>query len=194
MPNYYFDLETDTEDRTRPDPTKDKIVSICYQPVYDDSGNAKGPMVILRAWKTSEVQILQQFLEMTGWLDKNPSPWQFIPVGFNLSYDLTILIHRSSALLEKKLSWAFLFSQLPKVDLKTLIVLANKGKFKGSSLDNFSQKKSSGKKAYEHIQDKNWLELINYIETETVAFLELYQYLLDNLPQFIQKFIQDFDK
>jgi len=43
----------------------DKIVTIQYQAFYDDSGNSKGPLTILKKWESSEKEILKEFLGKT---------------------------------------------------------------------------------------------------------------------------------
>ena len=41
MTTYYLDIESNTEGRDRPNPSKDSIVTIQFLPFYDDSGNKK---------------------------------------------------------------------------------------------------------------------------------------------------------
>lgn len=51
---HYFDIETNLEGREKPDPIKDKIVTIQYQPFWDDTGKPKEPLNILKSWESSE--------------------------------------------------------------------------------------------------------------------------------------------
>jgi len=184
---YYFDIETDTEGRKKPDLIKDKIVTIQYQPFYDDSGNVKGPLKILKGWESSEKEILESFLNLTGWFDDPPYPWKFILAGSNLSYDLLVITNRSKELLDVEIPLPFLMGEVPKIDLKTALIIANRGKFKGSGLDNFSNKAGSGKLAAKYIAEKDWTKLLEYIEQEADAFLEVYRLLARNLPRILKR-------
>ncbi|MHA2298196.1 MAG: hypothetical protein ACXAEU_02635 [Candidatus Hodarchaeales archaeon] len=74
-------------------------------------------------------------------------------------------------------------SEVPKIDLKTILVIANKGKFKGSSLDNFSSKASSGELAAKYIKEKDWDNLLKYIKEEAEVFFEVYRLLVKQLPR-----------
>jgi len=187
MTNYYFDIETDTEGREKPDPSKDKIVTIQYQPFYNDSGNQKEPLTTLKSWNSSEESILNKFLNFTGWLEDPPRIWNFIPVGINLSYDLLIILRRSEELLDIEIPLQLIMHEIPKLDLKSILVIANKGNFKGSSLDNFSKKSGSGQQTRLYIKNKEWDNLLNYIKQEAEAFLDVYKILVKNIPTILKK-------
>ncbi len=187
MTTYYFDIETDTEGRERPDPSKDKIITIQYQPFYDDSGNQKEPLTILKSWESSEGSILSDFLNFTGWKEDSPRIWKFIPAGVNLSYDLFIILKRSKELLNIEIPVQLIMHEIPKLDLKSILVIANKGSFRGSSLDNFSKKAGSGKQIRLYIKNKEWDNLLKYIKQETEAFLEVYKILVENIPNILKK-------
>jgi len=187
MPSYYFDCETSREGRDHVDPKLDRLVSISFQEIEPRTGNPIGELQILKSWETSEKSILSEFLNKTGWLETPPQLWEFIPIGFNLSFDLLIIYYRTKKILEYELKLDFLFHQLPKIDTKPIIVLANGGEFKGTSLDKFSDKSSDGALAYKLIREEKWNDLLNYIKKETKAFLKLYQKLLYKIPTIIPK-------
>ena len=194
MAAYYLDFETDTEDREKPDPTKDKIVTIQYQRFFDDSGRpAQEGLQILKAWESSEKHILKEFLDKTLWLETlstqdSQGRWNFIPAGVNLKYEFTILSGRTKELLNRNLPTTFLFG-LPHYDLQSILVIANRGSFKGASLSNFSQKIGTGKDAAQYIRNKDWNKLIAYIQQETDAFLDLYSFLIEKLPPLFHSYL-----
>lgn len=111
----------------------------------------------------------------------------------NISYDLIVIRERCKELLNQDIPYEFLFRRLPKIDLKSILVLANYGSFQGSSLDRFSAKISSGRLARTYIQNKNWDRLLEYIKQEANAFLELYRKLIKEIPK-ILPVIQWFNK
>lgn len=183
MTTYYLDFETDTGDRDRPNPELDTIVTIQFQPFWDDSGKPKREgMTILKSWESSEEDILLEFLGLTGWDESDPKPFNFVPAGINLNYELLLIYYRCKELLDVVISPTFLFQDLPSYDLKHILVLANKGKFKDSSLNNFTGKLSSGSLAGEHIKNEDWNSLEQYIKNERDGFLELYSKAVKKFP------------
>lgn len=182
MPSYYLDCETSKENRDQVDPQLDKLVSITFQQIDSKTGTPIGKLQILKSWESPENSILSEFHKITGWLENSPNPWKFIPIGFNLPFDLWVIYYRTKKILNYELDLGFLFRQLPKIDIKPISVLANEGSFKGASLDKFSEKPCDGGKAYEFIQEKKWDDLLHYIKDETKSFLKLYQQLLKKIP------------
>jgi len=187
MPSYYFDCETSREGRDRVNPKLDRLVSISFQEIGSRTGNPIGELQILKSWESSEKSILSEFLNKTRWLETPPNPWEFIPIGFNLSFDLLIIYYKTKKILEYKLNLDFLFHQLPKIDIKPIFVLANDGEFKGASLDKFSDKRYDGAYAYELIQEEKWDDLLQYIKDETESFLKIYQQLLKKFPTILKR-------
>ena len=57
MGNFYLDIET-----TGLDPNVDEIITIQFQELGRNSGEAIGPLVILKSWESSEKEIIQRFL------------------------------------------------------------------------------------------------------------------------------------
>lgn len=189
MTNYYLDLETNTEGRNVPDPMKDRIVTIQYRPYYKDSGKPKEPLTILKSWESSEKEILERFLKITEWNERSSKYWEFkfIPTGVNLNYDLIVIKNRCKELLNITIPCKILFHDIPRMELKTNLVMANKGKFTGASLDRFSNKKTDGLLARKYIKGEDWDNLLQYIDQEAEAFFEIYQRLLKHMPEFLLK-------
>ncbi|MHA2171703.1 MAG: hypothetical protein ACXAB7_17590, partial [Candidatus Kariarchaeaceae archaeon] len=105
--------------------------------------------------------------------------WSFVPAGFNLHYDLGVIANRSKELLNIDLP--FHLMDVPKIDLKPIAILANKGKFRGSSLALISGK-SSDYDIVNIIEKRLWDELEAYIKDEAKSFLAAYSALVSRLP------------
>ena len=80
MGNFYLDIET-----TGLDPEKDKILTIQYQELERSTGEAKGELIILKEWESSEKEIIQKFIADTEILGSYA--FSFIPVGYNLTFE-----------------------------------------------------------------------------------------------------------
>ena len=180
MAFYYLDIETNTEGRKKTNPQKDKIVTIQYQKFDPLTGESTGELVILKAWERSEKEILKEFIEITKWEKWNYN--YFIPVGVKIAYEFIVISTRARKLLKKFISVNFLTFKLSSVDLAGSLFFANKGRFNGSGLHEFSSKKASGKLARDYIQRKEWVNLEGYINEETVGFFEVYTRLMRILP------------
>jgi hypothetical protein len=185
MPEYYFDIETKATGE-KPDYVNDEIISICYQPLDNHTGRPKGPLTILKGWETSEEDMLARFLPLF-----NPDhPWQFVPIGNNLSFDYTCLLYRYRHYGTDIKAWK-LFTERPSVDIKALLVLFNGGSFKGSGLDNFTRKATSGAQVIEWVNAGDYAAVEEYIRNEAAAFIELYQYLLRTMPETWRAFARE---
>lgn len=185
MPEFYFDLETCARGQ-KPDMANDPIIAITWQPVDNHTGLSKGDLHILKAWESSEEDILRKFYPVF-----DPDyPWGFVPIGNNLSFDFTSLIYRYRKYGREIKAWK-LFNERPSVDIKALLVLFNGGSFKGCGLNNFTRKTQSGDKILEWYDAGNYDAIEAYIRNETESFLELYQFLLKNLPDFWKGFARE---
>src|SRR3989304_984158 len=165
MPEYYFDIETKATGE-RPDYANDEIIAITYQPLDNHTGRPRGPLTILKAWETSEEDILSRFLPLF-----NPDrPGHFVPIGNNLSFDYTCLLYRYRRYGTDIKAWK-LFTERPSVDIKALLVLFNGGSFKGSGLDNFTRKAQSGAKIIDWVNTGDYAAVEAYIRNEAAAFI-----------------------
>jgi hypothetical protein len=185
MPEYYFDIETRATGE-RPDYVNDEIIAITYQPLDNHTGRPRGPLTILKAWETSEEEILTRFLPLF-----NPDrAWQFVPIGNNLSFDYTCLIYRCRRYGTDIKAWK-VFTERPSVDIKALLVLFNGGSFKGSGLDNFTRKAQNGGQILAWYEAGDYAAIETYIRDEAAAFIELYQYLLRAMPETWRAFARE---
>ncbi|MCJ7769175.1 MAG: hypothetical protein MUO92_01680 [Dehalococcoidales bacterium] len=112
----------------------------------------------------------------------NPEkPWDFVPVGFNLTFDYFSLPYRWREIgIEVKPK--SIFSDRPNLDLKPIVVMCNSGSFKVASLGRFIGKKDSGLKVSEWCKAGNYDSAIEYIQDEAERFLNFYRYLIEKMP------------
>ncbi|HIG51860.1 TPA: hypothetical protein EYQ19_00290 [Candidatus Pacearchaeota archaeon] len=68
----------------------------------------------------------------------------------------------------------------------------NKGEFKGCGLDKMTGKKSDGSKIPQFYENKQYAEIISYIENETEEFLKFNMWLYKEMPKFYEKFKETF--
>ena len=76
--NCYLDIET-----TGFDEENDKIITIQYMALDEETGKPAGQLKILKEWESDEKTILKRFIE-----DFRPeNRWAFVPVGYGLSFE-----------------------------------------------------------------------------------------------------------
>lgn len=138
MPDYYFDIETYSKTQS-PDFVNDEIIAITYQQIDSRTGEVKGELNILKSWESSEKNILQRFYTIYNPREK----WKFIPIGCNLSFDFTSLIYRFRNV-NIEVNVRSLFTEHPYIDIQPILIMFNRGSFKGATLDKFTGKQHSG--------------------------------------------------
>ncbi|MFQ5553423.1 MAG: hypothetical protein ACE5EW_06865 [Thermoplasmata archaeon] len=167
MTEYYFDVETEGED-----PLQDKILTIQFQQLED--GEPLGNFTVLAEWEWGEKEILRTVKEK-GLLEPG---WDFVPVGNRLRFDLNFVVERCEH--HKLINWKpgevkyYLFEK-PMLDLAPVLILMNRGRFEGSSLTTFTAKKQWGTVIRTHYQNGEFAEILEYVEKEKEAVLELYR-------------------
>lgn len=175
MSDYYFDIETNPS-MPAPEPD-DEILTIQFQQIDIRTGEIKGELNILKSWESSEKDILEKFYSIF-----NPeAPWNFVPVGCNLSFDFFGLLYRWRKI-GINISPKILFREHPYIDIKPILVLFNKGAFSGAKLGKFIGKTDSGIKVAEWYKEKDYAPIQKYIEDEANRFISLYQFLVQRLP------------
>ena len=177
---YYFDIETYTCG-TRPNPLKDKILTIQFQRLDLRRGVAIGPLYILKEWESDEKEIVLKFYNL--YFHKRKNPFEFIPVGFNLMFEFEFLRNKFSRYLEKSdlelLDVNNLQYTTPHVDLKHIAILLNGGNFYGARLSAFSPKTKNGNVIKPYYEAKQFDEIERYIKEETNAFISFYNRALE---------------
>lgn len=179
MVEYYLDFETQGIN-----PEIHKIITIQYQRVDTRTGTPIGEMEILREWESSEAEILTKFIS----LFQSDNPWGFVPVVFNLRFELQFLRHRSRKVLGRNLDLDWLYYKQPWLDIKPALIMINEGRFK-TTLDSFVKKTMDHSKVPKWYETGAYEEIENYIMDETKRFLHVYQFLKQALPILGNKYV-----
>ncbi|HEY0090094.1 MAG TPA: ribonuclease H-like domain-containing protein [Candidatus Lokiarchaeia archaeon] len=176
--NFYMDIET-----TGFNPKVDKVVSIQFQEL-DNRCNPKKPLVILKEWESSEKAILEDIHDRL--LSENV--WFFIPIGFNLLFDLTFLFERFKIYgLDVPFSLSDFLYKKPIIDLKYSLIIANNLEFKNSGLDKMTNKETDGRNIPIFYNNKEYDKIESYIKQETESFIECLQKVQINLKELFKK-------
>lgn len=159
MPHYYLDIET-----TGLDPKIDQILTIQFQKISVFTGKAIGPLNILTSWENSEEDIVKEIAMYM--LDEYP--WNFVPVGNNLTFEFKFLSNKFQKYLGQNIDVEF-FVTRPHIDLKSVMILANSGKFKGCHL--VLGKQGSGSEVPIWYQNNEYQKILDYVVDEAKCFI-----------------------
>ncbi len=178
MAEWYLDIETEGTD-----PQQDKILTIQYQPL--ENQRPTGAFQILAEWEWGEKQIVRSILEK-GLLEPT---WDFVPVGNRLKFDITFLVEKAErhgirkfALEELRYYWF----RKPMLDLGSVLVMMNRGKFQGSSIAGFTEKPGS---AWVPIwyREGQYEKIIDYVTREKDETLQVLAEVKDILAGYGDK-------
>ena len=161
----------------KPDFENDEIVVIAYQQIDSRTGEKKGRLSMLKSWESSELEVLRSCHELMAFGRK----WDFVPIGFNLSFDFASLLLRWRKM-GIQVNARMLFSERPYIDMQHVLLLCNSGSFSGCTLERFAGKKHSGKKVSEWLNENDYRAVEAYVEDEAERFIELYRFLVSRLP------------
>ncbi len=180
MTDFYLDFETFGFD-----PNKDKIITIQYRRLNSKTGKPMGSLTMLKEWESSEREILKEFLDVL-----NPDDvWDFVPVGYNLRFELFFLQSRMRKVLKYDLSDEWLHYRLPRVDIKSILIMMNKGTFKGATLDWLVHKDLPNTEVPEWYMQKQYQRIEQYTAEKAARFLHALQFLKIRLPQIFEEYI-----
>lgn len=177
MPNFYLDIET-----TGLNPKTDKIISIQFMELDRLTGKPSGELQILKEWELGEKGILEEF--STKSTIKDPYPFAFVPIGYNLGFDHNFLLERSKI---HNITPIDILSR-PFLDLRMVGILMNGGEFKGSGLDDLINKPHGGKVVPIWYNAKNYSSIEQYVKEESEEFLKFCTWLYTELPMMLTKF------
>ena len=175
--NYYLDIET-----TGLDPLKSKIITIQYMELERNTAKPIGPLKILKEWESDEKTILKRFIEEFRPKDR----WAFIPVGYGLGFEHKFFWQRCMSNGLEPIS----ILGRPFLDLMTVAVLMNGGRFKGAALDDMTSKPRDGSVIPGYYREKKYAEIERYIKEETDGFAEFCSRIYGELPNLLGKFKQ----
>jgi hypothetical protein len=161
----------------RPNPAKDKIITIQFQPLSTKEGEPLGRLNILTEWKLkSERALLSAFRNrfFTG------RDFDFIPIGENLyGFDLISLLHRMNKYFHLRLGMDF-FRDRPVIDIKPTLVIINQGRF--ANYQRPLEKRNEARLIRQWYEDKDYRKIENYVRREASNFISKYQKLKKALP------------
>ena len=174
--NYYLDIET-----TGFYPEKnDKIITIQYMALNEETAKPEGPLKILKEWESDEKTNLKRFIE-----DFRPKDrWAFVPVGYGLGFENKFFWQRC---ISNGLEPISILGR-PFLDLMTVGVLLNGGRLKGAALDDMTSKPHDGSVIPGYYKEKKYAEIERYIKEETDGFSNFCIRLYKEMPQLWKSF------
>ena len=121
--------------------------------------------------------MLNDFIQNTDILCSRP--FDFVVIGNNLTFDRDFLLAKTEKYDLPRID----ILKKPHIDIKSILVLMNRGEFKNSGLDKFTSKKLSGDIIPNFYAEKKYNKIENYVKSEITAFVELFVFLYNELPQ-----------
>ena len=180
---YYFDIET-----TGLNEEDSKIITIQYQPLYYNSSKGEpydpsndeslpnSELTILKEWESDEKTILKKFYDEFLIPSKRMG---FDPIGNNLSFEgkfLKARMLKHGIIDENK---RLKFGQLEGFDLRSVAILINGGE---RNYAKFFGKVGEGRNVPVWYEQRNYDEIIRYIQDETNSFIKMFYFLLKKSP------------
>jgi len=166
-----------------PDSNEHRVIALCTQELKD--GTPSGNLSIMVEWEWGEREILKWILSK-GLFE---TTFDFVPVGFNLKFDLTFLMARLERLgLRKWESWEVrhFFAAKPMIDLSTSLVLMNGGRFADSSLRKYMPRQKHADSIQDWYREGNYRGIVDAMLEEAHFGLVIYGELrktLENMGQ-----------
>jgi len=183
---YYLDIEVYSPKR-RPDPKRDKVITIQYQKIDMRTGKPRGDLKIMKEWESSEEEIVKKFHDR--FFKKQKTVWDFIPVGNNLNFEFEFMQEKFNKFCHTDYTSFNFHYNMPHFDIHPLLLILNNGEFKGSGLHNFTGKKTSGVVIKDYYEDQDYDKIIQYIEEETEAFLIFLQKIMGNSSKWLKDIV-----
>lgn len=172
---YYFDIET-----TGLDPQRNKVITIQTQRLVGRTGKPIDKMEILKEWESSEKEIIKDIIPKLT----SKNPFDFIIVGKDLLFDFMFLSKRAEKYDMNGIDLLCVNNRV-FTDIKHVLVLMNKGNFRG-----YDKLLNRGKIVNVQIPRlyklKRYDEIIEYIKTKAMVFVNAYQRLREEMPSLVR--------
>jgi len=186
MKNFlYLDCET-----TGFDASSSEITMIAYASFKITSEGSIEMLYSLKqlnSWENpdGEKGIIQDFFKKT----RLSEIWEDAPVGFNLPFDVNMLIKRAEFhKIQNNLNFEAIFNNKQRIDLRVIGVLMFRGSFFGSGLNNICGKQGTGKDAVMYYNTKQFQKLKDYNHQEYIEFMKFLNFLLKKMPLLLDDF------
>ena len=111
-------------------------------------------------------------------------PFSFVPVGYNLRFEHNFFLERCKFHDLERID----ILNNPFIDLRSVGIIMNKGEFKGSGLDKLTEKPNDGSIIPKLYAEKKYVEIEDYIRTETQEFLKYCGWVYKKLPPLLEQF------
>jgi hypothetical protein len=186
---YYFDIETVSKRKEdcKPEctanlsPETGKVATIQFQRLDTVTGSPIGSLTVLKEWKETEKGIIEKFKDLIG-----GHAFNFIPVGNNLSFDLSFLYAKLREYFpDIEFTPFYFWHERPHLDIKPILVILNNGSFLGAKLSRFTKKEDNGKFVstwYHEEGETGKQKILDYIKKESEEFIKAYQILKKEIP------------
>jgi len=179
LTKYYFDMET-----TGFNPSEDKIITIQFQKLDRSTGEPIGDLKILKEWESSEKEILTEFLPyVTRYI------WDFIMIGNNLLFEFSFLTYRAKKHGLHNFDIRHWYDRA-WIDLKPILIMINEGEFIGYPDLLVKTGDVSGGDIPGLYNDKQWPEIVKYIQDEAEGFIKAFKILNMEMPSLSEKLLQ----
>ena len=142
-----------------------------------------GDLHVIKEWELGESELLQKFIVDSTIV--NSHMFDFIPVGVNLGFEHKFLLAKSA----KYKKYSINVLSRPCIDLKSILVLMNKGEFSNSGLDRMTGKKHSGSPIPAWYKNGQYDRIEEYVIHEAMEFGKLYQWLHREMPVLHEQFV-----
>lgn len=177
MVEYYFDIES-----THYEFDKAEIITIQWQRLNGYTGEPIGVLNILKRWeyedkKNAEKEIIKTFIPYL-----RGSRWDFVFAGKNLTFDFCLLDRRMRLYGLGEFDIQSLYNRVV-LDIKPLLVLMNKGSFKGYDSVLPKTNPLENKKIPELYEQEKYGQITQYIKDEAKDFINAYQILKKEMPK-----------
>jgi len=177
LAEYYFDIET-----TGFNFDKDEIITIQWQKISGFTGKPISELKILKRWEYENEEKAEEEMINSFIPNLNCKPLDFIFIGKNLAFDFCILDRRMRHYGLGKFNLQCFYDKAI-LDIKPILVMINRGKFKGYNKIIPKTNPIENKEISKLYRQKKYDQIIQYIIDESKDFLRAYQTLKREIPK-----------